>query len=198
MSKKKKIFIAIGGAVGIIALLNVSAFFIGLQSPIVYWGGKIFNFVVFFGGVSAIVFVKRKAISEWFSQRRDQIAQRMKNALTRQKTAREKLAEIEDKMAKLQNEIEGIIRSARSDAEADAVRMKNDTAQRAEAISARARQEIELLAENAKQELQKYAVRRTSEIAISLLEKRLDDKIRAKLFNNAVSALISCLEEARK
>lgn len=134
--------------------------------------GKVINFAILFGG---LVFVLRKPLQEFLRKRTDDVRALLESAQKARLEAEAKLAESGRKIAALEDEVVRM----KKDAEAEGLREK----ERIQALAAKeesrirsfAEQEIDLQLKAGMQELKEY----TAELAATLAEARIKDRITA-------------------
>ena len=150
--------------------------------------GKIINFVILFGG---LIIILRKPLREFLRKRTETIRNLIKDARNARLEAESKLDEARRKIAALEEDVVRL----RKDAEAEGLKEK----ERIQALAAKeeirlrsfAEQEIDLQAKAAIQELKEY----TAELAASLAEVRIRDKITVQEQSELIDKSIDKLAE---
>jgi F-type H+-transporting ATPase subunit b len=139
------------------------------------WGwietlGRWFNLLVLFG---AIAYFTREPITRFFRSRRDEIRREIEEAQQAKADAQRKLAEAEERLKRLGQEIESIRKQAQLEVEAEKNRILSMAEQEAEKILAAAGREIEGLGKVARQELRSYA----ADLAVQLAEQQVSRQL---------------------
>jgi F-type H+-transporting ATPase subunit b len=134
--------------------------------------GKVINFALLFGG---LVFLLRKPLRDFLRKRTEDIRALLSEAQAARQDAEGKLDEAQRRIAAFEEEAVRM----RTDAEAEGLKEKERirmlTAKEAGRIRTFAEQEIDLLLKSGIQELKEY----TADLAASLAEARMRDKITA-------------------
>lgn len=131
-----------------------------------YWLSMALNFAVIAG---AIVWAGKRFLPGIFRDRTAAIQKAMQEAQTASAEARQKLAEIEARLQKLDVEIGMMRDSAEKEAAAEEARIKKATQEDAQKIVAAAEQEIAAAAKAARRELTAYA----ADLAVGLAQKQI-------------------------
>ncbi len=134
--------------------------------------GKVINFVLLFGG---LVMVLRKPLREFLRKRTEAIRALMKDAQTARLEAEAKLDEARRKIAALEDEVIRMKKDAEAGGLKDKERIRALAAKEESRIRSFAEQEIDLQLKAGIRELKEY----TAELAASLAEARIKDKITA-------------------
>ena len=134
--------------------------------------GKVINFVLLFGG---LVMVLRKPLREFLRKRTEAIRAQMKDAQTARLEAEGKLEEARRKIAALEDEVIRMKKDAEAGGLKDKERIRALAAKEESRIRSFAEQEIDLQLKAGIRELKEY----TAELAASLAEARIKDKITA-------------------
>lgn len=111
---------------------------------------KVFNFAVFFFG---LFFLLKGALSSAFKTRTKELQEQLGQAERDKAEGLAQIQELETKMTGLQEELDGIMVKAESDAELEKQRILEAARQEADQILAQTRQEIEFQKRLAEQEL---------------------------------------------
>jgi len=150
--------------------------------------GKAINFVILFGG---LVIVLRKPLLEFLLKRTETIRALMKDAQTARLEAEGKLAEASRKIAALEDEVVRMKKDAEAEGLKDKERIQALAAKEESRIRSFAEQEIDLQLKAGIQELKEY----TAELAVSLAEARIKDKITANEQSGLIDQSIDKLAE---
>jgi F-type H+-transporting ATPase subunit b len=134
--------------------------------------GKVINFAILFGG---LVFVLRKPLQEFLRKRTDDVRALLESARKARLEAEEKLAESGRKIAALEDEVARMKKDAEAEGLREQQRIQVLAAKEESRIRSFAEQEIDLQLKAGMQELKEY----TAELAATLAEARIKDKITA-------------------
>jgi F-type H+-transporting ATPase subunit b len=147
---------------------------------------KVFNVAVVVG---LLVWVGRKPLAEFFKSRTESIREQLDEAQRARRDAEAKLAEMQDRMRNLDEELKGIRSTAEREADAEYHRLVAEAERDAEKIVARARQEIDGMIRAARIELKAHA----AELSVRLAEEKIREEItsedRERLFGQFVRQL---------
>jgi len=150
--------------------------------------GKVINFVVLFGGLGYLL---SKPVRKYLGQRSEDIRKALDEARRARLDAERKLEEAQKKLGLLEDEVGRIIKAAEDDGFRGRENIKALGDKEAERIKMFARQEIEIKIRGGKQELKEY----TAELAASLAEARLKEKITAQGHSRLIDKSIDKLAE---
>jgi ATP synthase F0 subunit b len=139
------------------------------------WGiwldiGRVFNLALVVG---LLVWATRKPLANFFSGRTQAIREQLEEAQKARKVAEEKLAEIESRMSRLDDELQEIKNSSEKEAREEYQRLVEAAGQDAEKALERSRQEIDAMTRTARQELKLHA----AELAVKLAEEKIRGEI---------------------
>ena len=139
------------------------------------WGiwldiGRVFNLALVVG---LLVWATRKPLANFFSGRTQAIREQLEEAQNARKNAEEKLAEIESRMSRLDDELQEIKNSSEKEARKEYQRLVEAAGQDAEKALERSRQEIDAMTRTARQELKLHA----AELAVKLAEEKIRGEI---------------------
>jgi len=139
------------------------------------WGiwldiGRVFNLALVVG---LLVWATRKPLANFFSGRTQAIREQLEEAQKARKNAEEKLAEIESRMSRLDDELQEIQNSSEKEARKEYQRLVEAAGQDAEKALERSRQEIDAMTRTARQELKLHA----AELAVKLAEEKIRGEI---------------------
>jgi len=138
----------------------------GVLAEVFHW----MNFLLILGGVW---YLGKKVVVPMFAERTRAIQENMQASARAMAEASKRLADIEQKLRFLDEEIRDIRLTAQRDAAAEQTRMEELAQVEAGKIAQAAEQEIETAAKAARRELQRYA----AELAVGLAEKRIRETI---------------------
>lgn len=187
--KKRRLWIGIAFAIALLAATGSAAAAEGAAAA--GWGvldtvGRIVNLSILLG---ILFFALRKSLPVIFANRREGIRTALEEAQRARQAAEAKLQSIEEKMSRLDAELESIRKSAEQEAEEERRRILEMSQQEADKIVATARQGIAGLTRNAEKELRRYA----AELAVDLAETRLRHDVgeadQKKMFERFVDKL---------
>lgn len=139
------------------------------------WGvwleiGRLFNLALVIG---ILIWATRKPLGNFLSGRTRRIQEQLEEALKARKDAEARLAEMELRMSRLDDELREIQHTAETEARLEYQRLVEAAEAEAEKTLERAREEIEGLTRTAHQELKKQA----AELAVKLAEERIREEI---------------------
>jgi F-type H+-transporting ATPase subunit b len=155
------------------------------------WGmwfevGKVFNLLLV---VAVLVWAARKPLSDFFASRTQAIRDQLAEAQKARMEAEAKLAEIESRMSRLDDEILEMKAAADRESQEEYQRLLTAAEHDAEKIVERSRQEIEGMTRAAQQELKVHV----AELSVKLAEERIRGEIadtdRNRLFSQFVTKL---------
>jgi F-type H+-transporting ATPase subunit b len=139
---------------------------LGVETKSAYWISVVFNFLILAG---AILWLSRTGVPAMFRNRTAAIQRGMEEARKASAESATRLAEIEARLGKLDQEIAGMRSQAESEAKAEEDRLRSTTEEEKRKIVQSAEQEIAAAANNARRELKNLA----AELAVSLAEKKI-------------------------
>lgn len=147
---------------------------------------KVINFLLLAVG---LVFVARKPLGEFFTQRSATIRKALDEGRAALEASQAQLRSVEERLACLEREIADFRVSARREMEMERERLRRATAAEAEKILELARSQMEAAMRAARLELKTYASQRAVELAGEIIRQRLDDTTRARLFGGFLQGL---------
>jgi len=150
--------------------------------------GKVINFVILFGGLGYLL---SKPLRSYLRKRSEDIRKALDEARQARLDAERKLEEAQKKLAVLEDEVGRIIKAAENEGFRERENIKALADKEAERIKSFAGQEIEMQLRAGKQELKEY----TAELAASLAEDRLKEKITAQGHSRLIDKSIEKLAE---
>jgi F0F1-type ATP synthase membrane subunit b/b' len=152
-------------------------------------GGLIFrwlNFVLVFGGIGYLV---AKHGGKFFRANAKAIATSITEASAAKAEADRELREVETKIARLDQEVAEMREAARRETAAETERLRVSGLVEMEKISQAARGELVAAERAAQQELREIAASMAVERAGVLVNSRMNDKIRARIFQSFLGEL---------
>jgi F-type H+-transporting ATPase subunit b len=156
------------------------------------WGGallmigKIFNVALVIG---VLVWIGRKPLAEFFKNRTQSIREQLEEAQQARRDAEARLAEMQDRMRNLDEELKEIRSASEREAGAEYERLVAEAERDAEKIVARARQEIDGMTRAAHLELKAHAAELSVRLAEEKIREVITDEDRARLFGQFVRQL---------
>lgn len=160
------------------------------------WGwvetiGRWFNLSLLFG---VIFYYARGPIGRFFQQRKKGIAEEMEAARSARVEAEKKLAEIEQRMNRLDSELEAIRIESRNQAERERNRIIEQAEEEARKLVAAAEREIGGLTRAAEQDLRQYV----TDLSVSLAGERIRQELDAETESRMMDRFFSELAGAGK
>ncbi|MDE2665257.1 MAG: F0F1 ATP synthase subunit B [Acidobacteriota bacterium] len=150
------------------------------------WG----NFVLLFGGLA---YYLRRPLREFLQARARGIEEGLASGKRAQEEAEAKTSAIESKLARLDEEIDGLKQQAARESEEERQRVIDSSRAEAERIVAMARREIEVLQRSAQAELKAHVAR----LAVDLAEERLRGDLEPSQNQHIISRFVRSLKETR-
>jgi F-type H+-transporting ATPase subunit b len=155
------------------------------------WGiwlevGKVFNLLLV---AAVLVWAVRKPLSNFFASRTQAIRDQLAEAQKARMEAEAKLAEMESRMSRLDDEIRDIKAVADQESKDEYQRLLTAAEQDAEKIVERSRQEIEGITRAAQQELKLHVAELSVKMAEARIRGEITDGDRGRLFSQFVTKL---------
>ncbi len=155
------------------------------------WGvwfdvGRVFNVLLVVG---VIVWIARKPLSNFFSSRSQAIREELAEAQRARQEAETKLAEIESRMSRLDEELKEIAGAAEKEAQDEYQRLLAAAEEDAQKIIERSRQEIEGMTRTAQLELKQHAAELSVQLAEEKIRSEITDADRERIFSRFVTKL---------
>jgi F-type H+-transporting ATPase subunit b len=147
---------------------------------------KSINFVILFG---LIIYFLAKPASEFFTTRTASIRKGMADAATARDAAEKRLAEIEQKLTHLNDEIAGLRAEAAKEDAVQAELMRQATEAEGAKILAAAEAEIDVKTRTARLELKAYAAKLAVDLAEERLKGRMTPEVQGRLLQSFVNDL---------
>ena len=156
--------------------------FLGLPYP--FW--QTINLVAFLG---LLVWLLRRPISQFFGNRRKDVADSLQKADAEKSRAEALAAEIAERLARIEGEIESLRTHAREQAEAEEKEISARALEEAERVAARSRTELDARVRSARNELTAYAADLAVELARDLVKKNVTPEDEKRLLADGVKEL---------
>ena len=150
------------------------------------WG----NFVLLFGGLA---YYLRRPLREFLQARTRGIQEGLSNGKRAQEEAEGKMSAIEARLARLDEEIDGLRQEATRESEEERRRIIDSSHAEAEKVVAMARREIEGLQRSARMELKAHVAR----LAVELAGERLRRDLGPDQNQRIISRFVESLKENR-
>jgi F-type H+-transporting ATPase subunit b len=142
------------------------------------WVPQVVNLLIF---LSILFFVLRKPMTAFFETRRAAILAELLKAKRQKEEAEEKLAKVEDRLAKLATEQDAIRAEAAREAEAEHARVVARADEEARKIAEAAGREIDGALKAARADLQRFAAEKAVDMAEATIRAEMNDADRARL-----------------
>lgn len=156
--------------------------FLGLPYP--FW--QTLNLAAFVG---LLVWLLRRPISQFFGNRGKDVAESLRKAEAEKSRAEALAAEIAERLARIEVEIEGLRTHAREQAEAEEKEISARALEEAERVAARSRAELDARVRSARNELTAYAADLAVEIARDLVTRNVTPEDEKRLVADGVKGL---------
>jgi len=185
--KARILFFVLSTVAGIFAFSDVAA----AAEEGNKWGfwlevGKVFNLLLV---IAVLVWVARKPLSNFFVSRTQEIRDQLAEAQRARMEAETKLAEIESRMSRLDDEIREIKEAADRESKEEYRRLLAAAEQDADKIVERSRQEIEGITRAAQQELKLQVAELSVQMAEEGIRGEIKDSDRGRIFSRFVAKL---------
>ena len=159
----------------------------GGESLLMEYLPKVVNLLIYAG---ILYFILRKPMTTFFETRRSAILEELNRAQNEKAAAQEKLAEVEVRLAKLEDEQAEIRRMAEAEAEAEAGRIASRTDEEVRKIAEAADREIDGALKSARADLQKFVAQKAVEIAESQIRSQMTDEDRKRMLDQYAEQLV--------
>ncbi len=155
------------------------------------WGlwfglGRFFNLALVVG---VVVWAARKPLASFFVNRSRLIREELEEAQKARHDAERRLAEVEARMSRLDDELEEIRAAAEREAREEQDRLLEEAERDADKIVGRTRAEISGMTRAAQLELQAHAVELSIKLAEERIRRDITDEDRGRLFQDFVAKL---------
>jgi len=154
--------------------------------------GKVVNFAILFGG---LVYILRKPIAQFLSQRTESVRLALKAAEEAGREAESKLRSIEERVQSLQAEVEDMKKKAEAEGLAEKERIMQAARLEAAKLKNFAQQEVEARVRTSIRELKAYAADKAFDLARERVQARLDTNAHARLNDRAIDRLTEVHEK---
>ncbi|HXG59484.1 MAG TPA: ATP synthase F0 subunit B [Thermoanaerobaculia bacterium] len=148
-----------------------------------HWFWKLLNTVLFFG---VLWWALRKPVAKALAERAEAIRRAAEEARARRQKSEQIATEIEARLAKIDEEIAAIHQRAQQDGERQRRELIAAAEMEAAKILQAARNEIDNRLKHARQELTEYAGQLAADRARAILEQRITDDDRVRLFRKGL------------
>jgi ATP synthase F0 subunit b len=150
------------------------------------WLWQIANLVLFF---AVLIYFVARPLTEAFRKRQVKIEEDLKQARERRAEAAKFEAEIHERMARLEREVEEIRSQGVADGESARTALEERARQESERVREASREEIERRVAAAKEQLRLVAAGLTASTAVEILSREITDEDRRRLLNDSVTRL---------
>jgi F-type H+-transporting ATPase subunit b len=155
------------------------------------WGiwlglGRVFNLLLVVG---VIVWIARRPLTNFFSSRSQAIREELAEAQKARMEAESKLAEMESRMSRLDDELKEIANAAEKEAQDEYHRLLAAAEEDAQKIVERSKQEIEGMTRTAQMELKQHAAELSIQLAEEKIRSEITDADRERLLARFVAKL---------
>ena len=147
---------------------------------------KLINLLIF---VALAVYFLRRPLSEKLRERREGIRRALMRAQEERDAALAKLAEVEERLGRLDAEVEAMRVQARREAEEERERIRRQAEEDAVKIRSQARREIESISKAARAGLRAFAAEQSVRLAEELIRREMRPEDDARLVSEYVEDL---------
>lgn len=154
-----------------------------------YPGFEAWKFLNLFIFVGALVYVLRRPIGEAMRARREGIRRELMRAQEERNAALAKLADVEARLAKLDQEVTQVREQAERDAQAETERIAKSSEDDARKLREQSIREIESAGKAARQELRRYAADQSVRMAEEMIRRDIRPEDDARLVNSSIEEL---------
>lgn len=148
---------------------------------------KVVNLAIYVG---ILYFILRKPMVAFFETRRSAILEDLNRAQLEKVEAQAKLAEVEARLGKLEQEQIEIRNAAMAEADAEAARMSARTDEEIRKIAEAADRDIDGALKAARADLQKFVAEKAVEIAETQIRSEMNDADRKRLLDKYADQLV--------
>jgi F0F1-type ATP synthase membrane subunit b/b' len=156
--------------------------------PWIWW--KWANFAILAAGLGYLIV---KNVPPLFRKQSDEIQAALAESAKIKQEAADYAAQVEARLANLQNEIQKLREDAHAEMLAESERVRRETEHHVQRIREQSVQEIELMTRAAKDELRKYA----AELAIGLAEERIRFRMNPETQDRLANGFLHDLHDRR-
>ncbi len=187
-SSGARVFLFAAGVIAAAVILPQSSFAAEEGSK---WGiwldiGRAFNLLLVAG---VLIWIARKPLANFCAGRSQAIHEQLAEAQQARREAEAKLAEMESRMSRVDDELREIKESAEKEAGDEHRRLLAAAEQDAEKIIARSKQEIEGITRAAQQELKLHVAELSVQLAEKKIRNEITDSDQERLFARFVTKL---------
>ena len=145
-----------------------------------YPGFELWKFLNLFVFAGILFYLLRPVVGKAFKERRESIQTQLRRAQTERDAALAKLQEVEQRLTRLDSEVETVRANAEREAVAEAARMKQAAAEEIVKLRAQAQREIEGAAKLARLELREFTAAQSVKLAEEMLRREIrpEDDVR--------------------
>jgi F-type H+-transporting ATPase subunit b len=154
-----------------------------------YPGLELWKFVNLFLFVAVMVYVLRRPLTDAFRSRRDSIRRDLLKAQEEKDQALSKLAEVEQRLARLDSEVASIQEHAKAEAEIEAGRIARETEAEMAKLREQVQREIESTTKAAKQELRRFFASQSVKLAEEIIRRDIRPEDDSRLVKWSVDDL---------
>ena len=147
---------------------------------------KFFNLAIFIG---LLYYILKRPVAEALRNRAEGIRRELKRAQQERDAANLKLAEVEQRLAKLDNEVAEIRRHAEIEAEEERENIRRTAELESKKLREQAQREIQSAAKAAKQHLREFAAEQTVQLAEGIIRNEIRPEDDTRLIDNEVAEL---------
>jgi F0F1-type ATP synthase membrane subunit b/b' len=147
---------------------------------------KFFNLLVFAG---ILYYLLRPSVSKAFQEKRADIRAQLQKAQAERDAAVAKLQDVEQRLAKMDDEMAAIRDKSEKEAVAEAARMKQATDEEIAKIKEQAQREIDGAAKVARQELRQFTAEQSVKMAEEILRREINAADDARLMKAQVAQI---------
>lgn len=176
---------------GLAATLCVPAALLAAEATEDRWGvwfgaGRFFNLVLV---VAVVVMAARKPLAAFLAGRSESIREQLAEAQKARREAEARLAEMEERMGRLDAELRAMRDEAERQAQEEYRRLEGQAEREAEKVLERAREEIAGMTRAARIELQRHTAELSVKLAEEQIRREISEEDRRRLFAGFVDRL---------
>lgn len=149
----------------------------------------LFDWINFIILVAVLVYVLRKPLAQFFAGRASALEHDLEEGRKALEAARAQLAEAEEKMRRLDEDIAAYKAAAMREQEAERERLRHAAEEEAQRVLASARAMIESATQSARLDLKRAAASEAVAMAERIIRERLDDAARARLVSQFLNGI---------
>jgi F-type H+-transporting ATPase subunit b len=157
------------------------------HGPDIFWGSL--NLLLLAGGLGYLI---KKHAGPYFAQRSLEIRKGISDAEAARAASDAKVAEVDRRLANLQTEIEALRMSAQQEGEADAQRVRRESAAEMAKIQAHVVEEIAAAGKSAALELRRYS----ADLALALAERKIAARMSPETQDRLVRSFVATMAHA--